>query len=124
MAQCHIRSVSPENRFSNSYSPSNDPLNPKRTRKSQTEAHGQVDGEADRSDGDEHYNPVGDASADSSTSEEEGQDGDTTATTGLVEKETFPSRNDEITWSLLLLLLFCLLVCCGCTQDARNFLHQ
>ena len=37
MALCHVRSVSPENRLSNSYSPSNNPLNPKRKRKSQTE---------------------------------------------------------------------------------------
>ena len=37
MSQCRVRSVSPENGFSNSYSLSNHPLNPKRTRKSQTE---------------------------------------------------------------------------------------
>ena len=37
MSRCRVRSVSPEKRFSNSYSPSNHPLNPKRTRKRQTE---------------------------------------------------------------------------------------
>ena len=37
MSRCRVRSISPEKRFSNSYSPSNHPLNPKRTRKSQTE---------------------------------------------------------------------------------------
>ncbi|CAB1446929.1 unnamed protein product [Pleuronectes platessa] len=36
MTRCLVKRVSPENRFSNSYSPSNNPLIPKRTLKSKT----------------------------------------------------------------------------------------
>ena len=85
-------------------------------READGQGHGEEDREADREEDTDNadydydeddnsgdYDPVGDPSADSSSleEEEEGQDHGitTTTTTGLVERETFPSRNREITWS-------------------------